>query len=68
MAIIQIMTQKSLSEDIEYDETENSNSGAEEEAVNEPGNATVNVQASVDEGSEGLPQKKRKIKHCRMES
>jgi hypothetical protein len=49
---------KCLSEDTEYDESENSNLGAEEEAVNEPGNATVNVEASVGEVSEGLPQKK----------
>jgi hypothetical protein len=63
---------KSLSEDIEYDESENTNLGAEEEAVNEPGNATVNVEASVDEVSEGPPQKEKmqmeEIKHCRMES
>jgi hypothetical protein len=44
----------------EYDETENSNLGAEEEAINEPGNATVNVEASVDEGSEGPPQETRR--------
>jgi hypothetical protein len=49
---------KSISEDTEYDVSENSNLGAEEEAVNEPGNATVNVEASIGEVSEGPPQKK----------
>jgi hypothetical protein len=39
---------KSLLEDTEYDESENSNLGAGEEAINEPANAAVNVEASVD--------------------
>jgi hypothetical protein len=61
---------KSLSEDTEYDESEKSNLVAEEEAVNEPGNATVNVGASVNEVNEGLSGKKtqmEEIKPCRME-
>jgi hypothetical protein len=39
---------KSSSEDTAYDESGNLNLGAEEEAVNEPGNATVNVEASAE--------------------
>jgi hypothetical protein len=63
---------KNLSEETEHDKSDNSNLGAEEEAVNEPGNATVKVEASVDEISEGLPQKRKiqmeEIKHCTMET